>query len=292
MMKLKSIIASLLLLAAVPASAQILYKVEGNGLTTPSYIFGTHHLAPLSVIEKTGADKCFKEASQVVGEIDMTQDQMKLGMAMQPHMIAPSDSTLSKVISPEDFTIISEEFKKWAPMPGMELSMLEGMKPMVASTMVAVGMAAQAMPGYNPQEQLDTYFQIQGKNEGKTITPLETVEYQASVLYDTTPIAFQAEALVEMLKDPSKAIQSSKDLTAAYDAEDLSKMLQLSEEDDEHPEFMVALLDKRNAEWLEKLPEIMKAAPSFIAVGALHLAGDKGIVEGLKKLGYNVTPVK
>lgn len=292
MMKLKSIIASLLLLAAVPASAQILYKVEGNGLTAPSYIFGTHHLAPLSVIEKTGADKCFKEASQVVGEIDMTQDQMKLGMAMQPHMIAPSDSTLSKVISPEDFTIISEEFKKWAPMPGMELSMLEGMKPMVASTMVAVGMAAQAMPGYNPQEQLDTYFQIQGKNEGKTITPLETVEYQASVLYDTTPIAFQAEALVVMLKDPSKAIQSSKDLTAAYDAEDLSKMLQLSEEDVEHPEFMVALLDKRNAEWLEKLPEIMKAAPSFIAVGALHLAGDKGIVEGLKKLGYNVTPVK
>ena len=292
MMKLKSIIASLLLLAAVPASAQILYKVEGNGLTAPSYIFGTHHLAPLSVIEKTGADKCFKEASQVVGEIDMTQDQMKLGMAMQPHMIAPSDSTLSKVISPEDFTIISEDFKKWAPMPGMELSMLEGMKPMVASTMVAVGMAAQAMPGYNPQEQLDTYFQIQGKNEGKTITPLETVEYQASVLYDTTPIAFQAEALVEMLKDPSKAIQSSKDLTVAYDAEDLSKMLQLSEEDDEHPEFMVALLDKRNAEWLEKLPEIMKAAPSFIAVGALHLAGDKGIVEGLKKLGYNVTPVK
>lgn len=292
MMKLKSIIASLLLLAAVPASAQFLYKVEGNGLTAPSYIFGTHHLAPLSVIEKTGADKCFKEASQVVGEIDMTQDQMKLGMAMQPHMIAPSDSTLSKVISPEDFTIISEEFKKWAPMPGMELSMLEGMKPMVASTMVAVGMAAQAMPGYNPQEQLDTYFQIQGKNEGKTITPLETVEYQASVLYDTTPIAFQAEALVEMLKDPSKAIQSSKDLTAAYDAEDLSKMLQLSEEDDEHPEFMVALLDKRNAEWLEKLPEIMKAAPSFIVVGALHLAGDKGIVEGLKKLGYNVTPVK
>lgn len=81
MMKLKSIIASLLLLAAVPASAQILYKVEGNGLTAPSYIFGTHHLAPLSVIEKTGADKCFKEASQVVGEIDMTQDQMKLGMA-------------------------------------------------------------------------------------------------------------------------------------------------------------------------------------------------------------------
>ena len=291
-MKLKLIFASLLLLASVPASAQILYKVEGNGLTAPSYIFGTHHLAPLSVIEKTGADICFKEARQIVGEIDMTQDQMALAMAMQPHMMAPSDSTLSKVISPEDFTVINEEFKKWAPMPGMELSMLDGMKPMVVSTMVAVGMAAQAMPGFNPQEQLDTYFQLQGKNEGKTITPLETVEYQATVLYDSTPISFQAEALVEMLKDPSKAIQSSKDLTAAYEAEDLSKMLELSEADNDHPEFMVALLDKRNSEWLDKLPSIMKEAPSFIAVGALHLAGDKGIIEGLKKLGYSITPVK
>ena len=292
MMKLKSIIASLLLLASVPANAQILYKVEGNGLTSPSYILGTHHLAPLSVIEKVGAAQPFSDSKQVIGEIDMTQDQMTLGMAMQPHMIAPADSTLSKVISPEDFTVISEEFKKWAPMPGMELSMLDGMKPMVASAMVAVGMAAQAMPGYNPQEQLDTYFQTQGKSQGKTIVPLETVDYQASVLYDSTPIAYQAESLVEMLKDPSKAIQSTKDLTAAYKAQDLNKMLELTEKDDEHPEFMIALLDKRNAEWLEKLPEMMKTAPSFIAVGALHLAGEKGIIEGLKKLGYSVTPVK
>lgn len=292
MIKLKSLILSISILSTVPAGAQLLYKVEGNGLESPSYIFGTHHLAPLSTIEKTGADKPFEGVRQVVGEIDMTQDQMTLAMAMQPHMMAPSDSTLTKVISPEDFSVISEEFKKWAPMPGMELFMLDGMKPMVVTAMVAVGMAAQAMPGYNPQEQLDTYFQQQGKTLGKTVVPLETVEYQASVLYDTTPIALQAEALVEMLKDPEKAIKATKDISDAYEAQDLDKMIALSEKDDEHPEFMIALLDKRNNEWLEKLPEIMKEAPSFIAVGALHLAGEKGIIEGLKKYGYTVTPVK
>lgn len=292
MIKLKSLILSISILSTVPAGAQLLYKVEGNGLESPSYIFGTHHLAPLSTIEKTGADKPFEGVRQVVGEIDMTQDQMTLAMAMQPHMMAPSDSTLTKVISPEDFSVISEEFKKWAPMPGMELSMLDGMKPMVVTAMVAVGMAAQAMPGYNPQEQLDTYFQQQGKTLGKTVVPLETVEYQASVLYDTTPIALQAEALVEMLKDPEKAIKATKDISDAYEAQDLDKMIALSEKDDEHPEFMIALLDKRNNEWLGKLPEIMKEAPSFIAVGALHLAGEKGIIEGLKKYGYTVTPVK
>lgn len=293
MRKFKQILASLFIAAiAFPVSAQVLYKVEGNGLTEPSYIFGTHHLAPLSMIETFGATEPFNQSKQVIGEIDMTQDQMAMSMAMQPHMMAPADSTLSKVISPEDFAIINEEFKKWSPMPGVDLTMFDMMKPMVATTMVAVGMSSQAMPGFNPQEQLDTYFQTQGKAEGKTIVPLETVEEQAVILYDTTPIAHQAEALVEMLKDPSEAIQSVKELTEAYNAGDLAKMLELSEKEDEHPEFMLALLDRRNANWLTKLPELLKQAPSFIAVGALHLAGDQGIIEGLRKLGYTVTPVK
>ena len=288
----KTLVASLLLAVAIPSSAQVLYKVEGNGLTSPSFIFGTHHLAPVSVIEEFGATEPYKSATQVVGEIDMTMDQMALAQAMQPHMMAPADSTLTKVISPEDFTVISEEFKKWAPMQGMELKMLDMMKPMAVTTMVAATMAQQAMPGFNPAEQLDSWFQLQGKNEGKKIIPLETAEYQATVLFDSTPIAYQAEALVELLKDPTKAMDNTKALTEAYKAQDLGKMLSLSEDEDEHPEFMVALLDRRNADWLTKLPGIFKDGSTFVAVGALHLAGDKGIVEGLRKLGYTVTPVK
>jgi len=288
----KTIAAALFIAVAVPASAQILYKVEGNGLTSPSYVFGTHHLAPISVIEKFGVTDPYKSTSQIVGEIDMTQNQMALAQAMQPHMMAPADSTLTKVIAKEDFTVISEEFKKWAPMQGMELSMLDMMKPMAVNTMIAATMAQQAMPGFNPAEQLDSWFQIQGKNEGKKIIPLETVEQQATLLFDTTPISYQAEALVELLKNPSKALENTKALTDAYNNQDLDKMLKLSEDEDEHPEFMTALLDKRNADWLSKLPDIFKEAPTFVAVGALHLAGDKGIIEGLRKLGYKVTPVK
>lgn len=288
----KTITAALLVAFAVPASAQVLYKVEGNGLASPSYVFGTHHLAPISVLDQFGAKAPYETVTQVVGEIDMTQDQMALAQAMQPHMMAPADSTLSKVIAPEDFTVISEEFKKWAPMQGMELSMLDMMKPMAVTTMVAATMAQQAMPGFNPAEQLDSWFQLQGKNEGKKIIPLETVEQQATVLFDTTPISYQAEALVELLKDPSKALENTKALTEAYNNQDLDKMLKLSEDEDEHPEFMIALLDKRNADWLTKLPAIFKEGPTFVAVGALHLAGDKGIVEGLRKLGYKVTPMK
>lgn len=288
---LKAVVASLLLSGILPVSAQVLYKIEGNGLKEPSYIFGTHHLAPISVIESFGAAEPFKNATQVVGEIDMTQNPMEMQMAMQPHMIAPADSTLSKVIPAEDFSVINEEFKKWAPMQGMELSMLDGMKPMVVTTIVTLGITSDAIPDYNPNEQLDTWFQTTGAGEGKKIIPLETAEQQATLLFDFTPISIQAEALVEMLKEPQKAVDSAKQLTEAYMTQDLAQMLSLSEKDDEHPEFMEALLDRRNADWITKLPAIFNEGSTFVAVGALHLPGEKGVLEGLRKKGYTVTPL-
>lgn len=288
---LKSTLASLLILGALPLSAQVLYKVEGNGLKEPSYIFGTHHLAPTSVIESFGASAPFNSATQIVGEIDMTQNPMEMQMAMQPYMIAPADSTLSKVISPEDFSIINEEFKKYAPMPGMELSMLDGMKPMVVSTIVTVGITSKDIPDYDPNDQLDTWFQKTGANDGKRIISLETAEQQAALLFGFTPISVQAEALVEMLKDTDKAVASAKQLTEAYMNQDLAKMMEMSEKDEEHPEFMEALIDRRNADWLTKLPTIFNDGPTFVAVGALHLPGEKGVLEGLRRLGYTVTPL-
>ena len=279
-------------LLATSASAQIFYKIEGNGLEKPSYLFGTHHMAPISIIETYNLPQYMDETEQVVGEIDLTQDPMAIGMAMQSHMLAPADSTLSKVIPPEDYLIIDEEFKKWAPIPGADLTMFEPLKPMVVTTTVTAGIMSKQIPDYDPQNQLDTYFMKKGQQDGKKITGLETPEFQASVLFDITPISVQAEDLVEMLKEPQKLVDSSKKLNDAYMSANLDKMMELTEDEDSNSEFMIAILDKRNAEWLTKLPDIMADAPAFIAVGALHLAGDKGLVEGLRKLGYTVSPVE
>ena len=48
----------------------------------------------------------------------------------------------------------------------------------------------------------------------------------------------------------------------------------------------------RNVKWLEKLPAMMSEKSSFIAVGCLHLIGEGGLIEGLRKLGYKVEAVK
>ena len=69
-------------------------------------------------------------------------------------------------------------------------------------------------------------------------------------------------------------------------------MYDISMKDESHPEFMEVMLDKRNADWLSKLPAIFEQGPTFVAVGVLHLAGDKGVIEGLRKAGYTVMPIE
>ncbi len=109
--------------------------------------------------------------------------------------------------------------------------------------------------------------------------------------YTTTPLSKQAADLVDMLDNTGKIVEMSKKLNDSYFRQDVEGLLRLTEDDDSDPRFMEALLDKRNAAWIEKLPDIMNQGSSFIAVGALHLPGEKGVVEGLRRLGYTIEPV-
>ena len=57
-------------LVALASQAQLLWKVSGNGLGRPSYIFGTHHMAPSTMIDQVkGMDEAIQGCDIVVGEI-------------------------------------------------------------------------------------------------------------------------------------------------------------------------------------------------------------------------------
>ncbi len=289
----KTILALLGVIVALGVQAQICYKVEGNGLKDPVYLFGTHHLAPLSVYsESEPAKEGFKTAKQIVGEIDMAlMSDMGTAMQMQQLALAPADSTLSKVLPADKFEAYSAKFAEL--MPGAQLSMFEAFRPMIPANALAVTLIAQNLEGFNPEEQLDTWFQAQGKLEGKEIVALETPVQQAEILYTGMPIRSQAKSLCELLDDTDKSLKSIKEMNEAYMAKDLGRLLKLSEEESSDPEsrlFNQLLLKNRNKAWLEKLPSIMSEGPTFIAVGALHLAGPDGLIEGLRQQGYTVIP--
>ena len=52
------------------------------------------------------------------------------------------------------------------------------------------------------------------------------------------------------------------------------------------------LIDTRNEEWMKNLLPMIHKDSSLIAVGAMHLIGEQGLITKLRKLGYIVEPVK
>lgn len=281
-----------LLMISGTAHAQLFYKITGNGLSGASYLFGTHHLAPLSIIDKVGAADIVNQVDQVVGEIDMTQNPMALAAQMQSHVIAPADSTLTKVLGATRMANYANIFRKFSPMPGMELRMLDPMKPMAVNSIITLGLVRENMPEYNSEEQLDSYFQKVAQKQGKKIVPLETAEQQASFLYDSTSIADQAKDLIELFEAPGEAMEMAKSLNRFYAEQNLDSLYNLTKSGNSNPRMFEVLLYGRNDAWMQQLPKIMQQGPTLIAVGALHLTGERGLINQLRKAGYTVEEVR
>lgn len=286
---MKKILLLLSLLVSFGASAQIFYKVEGKDLKSPSYLFGTHHLAPIAILDSIdGVSDALSGSVAVVGEIDMAAMQAN-SMALTPFMMAPADSTLTKLYSPEEFERLNGEFKKWSG--GLDLRMFDAMKPLVPNMTIALNMVAADLPDFVPGEQLDAYFQSVATMAGKPIVALESIEEQGDFLFNCTTIAEQAKALAELLDNPDKSRGDALRLNECYFNHDIESILKESVEESEDPKMFESLLYRRNANWLNRLPSILSDGSVFVAVGALHLAGPKGLVEGLRQLGYTVTPL-
>lgn len=292
--KMKKIIMTLLMLIVMGFSvnSQVCYKITGKGLKQPSYLFGTHHLAPLKQFsENQEAVKAFESATAIVGEIDMTIDQMTMAQTIQPYMMAPADSTLSKLLTPEQIVATNDFIAKHIS-PMYNINMFDALKPKALEQNIALMIIAQNLPGYNPAEQLDSYFQAQGKASNKKIMALETLEQQAELLYNTHSIAEQLNDLMETIENPAQLIEESTKLYEAYATEDMNQMLEISKSVEDDPVFFEKLLINRNNDWMTKLPAIMNDNSAFIAVGCLHLVGESGLITQLRNAGYTIEPLK
>lgn len=294
---MKSLIGAILFICvAISANAQLLWKISGNGLSQPSYVMGTHHLAPLNIKDNiAGLQKAMDDTQQVYGELNMSEIQSPATMQMmQKMMMIENDTTLISLLSPEDYAT-ANKFCKENLM--MDLSMAPKIKPAFLLNNVVVVAYIKHIGNFNPQEQLDTYFQTQATQKGKKVNGLETPEFQFTLLYAGYPLQRQAQLLMCTLNNIDEEVASLQKLTDAYMKQDLSTMLRISEERkgnqcDPHPSEEDAMIYHRNATWAKKLPAIMKTTPTFIAVGALHLPGEKGLLNLLKKQGYKVEPMK
>ena len=276
-------------------NAQLLWKITGKELKAPSYLMGTHHLAPLSIMDSIkGMQTALNSTTQVIGELNMS-DIHKPGniQLLQKKMMIECDTTLQTLLSPSDYDTVNKFTKEYL---NFDLSQMPKVKPAFISNNAIVVIYMKHIGNFNPQEQLDSYFQKQGTEKGKKIEALETLDFQLNILYNSSSLQRQAQLLVCGLSDIPQAINDLKRLTEAYIAQDLNLMLKISEERrgnscDPSPREKESMITARNQTWAKKLPTLIETAPSFIAVGALHLPGEEGLINLLRAQGYQIEAV-
>lgn len=285
-----------ILCIAFGASSQLLWKVTGNDLSKPSYIFGSHHMAPLSIKDSiAGFNTVLKETEQMYGEINMDEMMHPDVIAeMQQKMMMQGDTSLTTLFTPTQYDSINVVLKQYL---GADLAIFNKVKPAAISAQLAVVLATQAIKGYNPMEQLDTWFQTNAKIEGKYVGSLETIEQQLYILYESQSLKRQAELLFGTIKDMDKMVKLTKDMYDYYMKQDLDGLNKVMEEEMDSeaastPEEEDALIYNRNKNWTEKLPGIMKDKSTLVVVGSAHLPGEEGLLNLLKQKGYNLEPVK
>lgn len=266
--------------AQAPKEKTLLWKITSKDATAPSYLYGTFHLlCPDDFNMPEAVQQVFHQTKQLYLEIDLDDPMM---MAKMMKGIKMKDGhTLKEYMSAKDYDSCAKIFKEKTSLP---LSMVASYKPFMLSSMLY-----PAMIGCQPIA-FEKEFEKMAKADSMEINGLETIEDQLAV-FDKVPYSSQAKMLVKSLFDFDKGKQQFFEMVAKYKTKNVAALHDDVSGDTELGNYEKLLLDKRNKNWIPVIAKAVAIKPTFIAVGAGHLGGKKGVINLLRKQGYKVTPV-
>ena len=261
----------------------LLYEISGNGLSQPSYLYGTIHIICKDDFVMTEATKQkFLEVQQVYLELDM--DDPKMMPEMMKSMYMTDGSTLKILMSEADYQKVSQFFKDSLKT---DIGMMDKMKPFVLSSMTIPKLIDC------PSQSYEETFVKMAKKENKEILGLETVQEQFGAL-DKMGMKKQADLmLVKMIQSWNEGKQELKQLIKDYKNQDVEAMYEdMAKSKTMDTQFEENLLVTRNINWISKIQKITKEKSTFFALGAGHLGGKKGVIALLRNAGFTVRAVK
>lgn len=301
---MKKLFSILLLMTVfvIGANAQLLYKISGKDLQKPSYIIGTYHLANVGFVDKIpGVKDALTNTEQVYGELDMTDLQSADNMKkMQNAMMLPEGQSLKTILTADQMKRLNAYLKKTMSVdmssPMVEKQMGKLTPQALVTQLTLLMFMTKHMGEFDPSSTFDQYFQAQAKKNNEPVGGFETVDFQIKTLLQSSPIKRQVEQLMCFIDHQDFMSSMSDKIVDAFYAQDLTAVKAAMDEKignscDSTPEEEDAMINNRNADWLTKMPAIMSAKPTFFAVGAGHLPGDKGVLQLLKNAGYTVEGV-
>lgn len=272
----------------------LLWKIEKPGVE-PSYLYGTMHLTDPRVLKLSDtAETAYRGADTVVIETDEVLDPkapMKV-MAETPELMMFMDgNTLDKIIPQDKLDTVKTALSE----RGISLAAVNRMQPWMLTSMLAMP-ACEFARKKEGAAFLDIKLAEDAKAQGKQIAGLETIKDQLGAMA-SLPTQFHIDGLIETLTLGSKLPDVFETMTVLYTQGDIGMIFPLmrsvspdgTESGQNYAEFEEKMVNARNRTMAERAVPIVAKGNAFIAVGALHLPGEQGLVSLLRSRGYTIT---
>lgn len=261
----------------------LLWKVTGNEMKKPSYIFGTMHIICKDDYLWTPVmAKSLKASEEVCFEMDMDDPSVMLELAAG--MIDNSGKQLKEYFTDEDYSLVEKYF---TDSLGINAEMISQLKPAALVTLLATSsFTCSNMVSYeNNIMQKAQEMKIE-------VTGLEYPQEQLALL-ESLPIDSIVKEVITAVQSKNNYEQNEYTrLVSAYKKQDVEKLHSLMIDTEKAEMNLDAFLDERNNKWIDRMEERMDQKPVFFAVGAGHLWGNNGIINLLRNKGYKVVPVR
>lgn len=262
----------------------VLWRVDGaHG--TPSWILGTLHSDDPRVTKLPPlVQSAFDRAERFVMEVVVDQEAIA---QMTQSMFLPKGESLNEILGGD----LYERTRKALFNAGLNDDGLERTKPWVVITMLS-------MPRPQSGVFLDLKLHLAAAKRRIPIAGLESMGEQIAV-FDQMSLADQAALLEETVALSAQIQQQIDQMIALYIKRDLAGLLRLGHEQQPGPaqtkavydSLMQRLLTRRNELMAQRVLPHLKAGGAFVAIGALHLPGQQGVLNLLKKQGLKLVSV-
>lgn len=271
---------------SAPATKKgLFWKATSGGNTV--YLVGSIHVGSNDMYPLPKEyEEAFNASKTLIVEVNINKvDMQKMQSMVLARGMYSGEDSLWNHVGPDVKTKL-EAFGEKYQMPAMVLAK---MKPWLVS--VTIAMLPMMKAGMDPNLGIDKHFIDEAAAANKTITELETAEWQMNLLSGFSD-EVQAKELASAIEQANKSIDRSKQIEELWRAGDAEKVNAALREDAGPPEVEQALLTGRNPHMADIAEQYLKGKDqAFLVVGAAHLVGKDGVVSLLEKRGYKVQQV-
>jgi uncharacterized protein YbaP (TraB family) len=247
------------------------------------YLLGTVHSEDPRVLDFTEAFASQLDANQVFA-MEMVPDLPTL-TRLTEYMHYQDGTTLEQHVGAERFARVRAALADYRVPPDW-----------IARMKVWAAMMTLSVPPPRTGLFMDFSLSLRAAGAGLKVVGLETLEQQLSFL-EKMPDEQQLSLLDQALDEHGRVGEVHDQMVDSYLAGDLQALVaQVDEQLEElSPEarryFMAQGIEARNQRMLSSALPLLKESRVFIAVGALHLPGDQGLIALLRREGYELSPL-